>query len=45
MEAGLPQPEMKEQDGGMLVTMFKDVYQMYFIFQALMATSFAELGD
>ncbi|TKK64845.1 DeoR family transcriptional regulator [Ilyomonas limi] len=26
-EAGLPEPEMKEQDGGMLVTLFKDVYQ------------------
>ncbi|RYZ47527.1 MAG: DeoR family transcriptional regulator, partial [Chitinophagaceae bacterium] len=26
-EAGLPEPEMKEQDGGMLVSLFKDVYQ------------------
>lgn len=25
-EAGLPEPEMKEQDGGMLVTLFKDKY-------------------
>lgn len=25
-EAGLPEPEMKEQDGGMLVTLFKDRY-------------------
>jgi ATP-dependent DNA helicase RecG len=24
-EAGLPEPEMKEQDGGMLVTLFKDI--------------------
>ncbi|TCJ18135.1 DeoR family transcriptional regulator [Flaviaesturariibacter flavus] len=26
-EAGLPEPEMKEQDGGMLVSLFKDAYQ------------------
>ena len=26
-EAGLPEPEMNEQDGGMLVTLFKDFYQ------------------
>lgn len=26
-EAGLPEPEMKEQDGGMLVILFKDIYQ------------------
>ena len=25
-EAGLPEPEMKEQDGGMLVTLFKDKF-------------------
>lgn len=25
-EAGLPEPEMKESDGGFLVTIFKDIY-------------------